>query len=300
MEIRRPFSTLQSVIRTASGVHAAGISLTMVCLLVFASQSASAQIRLNLSGGQSGITVGPGGSGVIGQFNRAGGFQGISVGTPGNVRVLPNRSNGNVGVVVTGPPAITDRVIEPPRKPVCPPTAILPGRPGGPHVEVGPDHVRVEVNSDPAEELARIQSTMRAGQLDAASAAINQLVELYPEHLDVLHAYSLIHFAKGDFHDAAASHYDALTLQTEWRWNDVRIYFKSHSEYLQPLSKLQAAVRESPDASDVRFLLSSHYLMLGAVDHARTSLELTSRQMPDDAIVAALTNRLPPVVAVHH
>lgn len=250
MEILRPFSTVLSVIRTESGVQAAGIRLTMVCLLFFASQSANAQIRLNLSGGQSGIAVGPGGSGVIGQFNRAGGFQGISVGNPGNVRVLPN-------------------------------------------------HVRVEVNSDPAAELARIQATMRAAQLDAAYAAINQLVELYPEHLDVLHAYSLIHFAKGDFHDAAASHYDALTLRTEWRWNDVRNYFKSHSEYLEPLSKLQAAVKESPDAADVRFLLSSHYLMLGADDHARKSLELTSQQMPEDAIVAALMNRLPPAIAVH-
>lgn len=296
MEILRPFSTVLSVIRTESGVQAAGIRLTMVCLLFFASQSANAQIRLNLSGGQSGIAVGPGGSGVIGQFNRAGGFQGISVGNPGNVRVLPNRSNGNVGVVVTGPPAITDRVIAPPPQPVCPPTAILPG---GPQVEVGPNHVRVEVNSDPAAELARIQATMRAAQLDAAYAAINQLVELYPEHLDVLHAYSLIHFAKGDFHDAAASHYDALTLRTEWRWNDVRNYFKSHSEYLEPLSKLQAAVKESPDAADVRFLLSSHYLMLGADDHARKSLELTSQQMPEDAIVAALMNRLPPAIAVH-
>lgn len=314
-----------------------------ICLLVCASESTVAQIRLNLGSGKSGIAVGPGGSGVIGQFNRSGGFQGIGVGQPQNIRVYPGNSSsrqgirvgtgssggiavgsgrngtiaigsgsnggvavgvgGNVGVVVTNPPRYT-KPQPGPRPIVCPPNFtqpphyVNPVSSGAPRVEVSTGRVVVDTNYSAASGVARIKTLMRSGQTDQAADLASALVEKYGDNAEVLHAYSLTRFARAEFDDAAASNYDAVSIKVEWNWTEVRQYFAAHDAYLAPLKQLQTAASQNPESASLRFLLSSHYIMLGATNQARTSLRRTDDLMPEDPVVASLKNQLPPTLAI--
>ena len=156
----------------------------------------------------------------------------------------------------------------------------------------------MDTNYSAASGVARIKTLLRSGQTDQAADVASGLVEKYGDNADVLHAYSLTRFARAEFDDAAASNYDALSIRVEWSWKDVREYFAGHDAYLAPLKQLQTAAGDNPESASVRFLLSSHYIMLGATDQARTSLQQTDDLMPQDPVVASLQNQLPPTLAV--
>lgn len=252
-------------------------------------------------GGQSVSTGGHAGSGVPlrgGGIVVGPGENGLIIGT-GDSQISIG-SGGNVGVLVRNPPINQPVPVRPCPRRTCPPAFTPPPHYGTradriPAVEVGQGGVVVDVGMNPQTGVTRIQSLMRRGNTEAAAVIAAALVEQYADQADVLVAYSVTRFARREFEDSAAAMYDALSIRNAWTWSEARQYFATQEAYLASLRVLQKMAKELPESASLRFLLSSHYVMLNAVDQARDSLDLTNQLMPDDKVVAALQNQLPPV-----
>ncbi|MCA9008817.1 MAG: hypothetical protein KDB01_03675 [Planctomycetaceae bacterium] len=257
----------------------------------------------NRSGGQSVGTGGHAGSGGGVSLRRGGivvgpGKNGFIIGT-GDSQISIG-SGGNVGVVVTNPAMNQPVPVRPCPRRTCPPAFTPPPNYGTPvdrfpAVEVGPGGVVIDVGMDPQPGVTRIQSLMRRGNTEAAAVIAAALADQYADQADVLVAYSMTRFARHEFEDSAAAMYDALSIKNAWSWSEARLYFATQEAYLASLRELQKTAKEFPESASLRFLLSSHYVMLNAIDQARDSLELTNRLIPGDKVVTALQNQLPPV-----
>ena len=107
---------------------------------------------------------------------------------------------------------------------------------------------------------------------------------------------ALVLFAQKKYKDAAAGTYAVLSVGPGMNWATMSGLYPNVNTYKNQLRALEAYVREQPNASDGRFLLAYHYLVLGYTAPAVKQLESFSKLVPSDQLapdlVKAFTQQL--------
>jgi tetratricopeptide (TPR) repeat protein len=142
------------------------------------------------------------------------------------------------------------------------------------------------------EEVTRAFDDARAAFKGGDYATSLQMVEQAIKGLPgdaTLHEFrALILFAQKKYKDAAAGTYAVLSVGPGMNWATMSGLYPDTDTYQSQLRALEAYVRENPKASDGRFLLSYHYLVLGYTEQAVRQLESFSRLVPGDKLAPEL------------
>ena len=140
---------------------------------------------------------------------------------------------------------------------------------------------------DEAVEFAK--AAFRNGDYRDAEKAIGAVIEaLKRPDSELLQLHSLILFAQGDFHQAAASAHAALRSGSGWNWLAVRSHYSTVDVYTAQLRACEAASRRDPDTPYLRFLLGYHYLACGHSDSARRQFHQALELEPRDDLTSQL------------
>ena len=164
----------------------------------------------------------------------------------------------------------------------------------------------VEGTADTANALPPGVSTEAIGKSDQARQAFMEgryveALKLTDEALAqmprdaVLHEFrSLVLFALGRYHEAAAAIHAVLDVGPGWDWTTMSSLYPSVDEYTRQLRALEDARNKDQQAADLRFLLGYHYMTMGHVDNALTAFKRVLELQPKDAVSAALVATLSP------
>ena len=118
------------------------------------------------------------------------------------------------------------------------------------------------------------------------------------EHLPsdaALHEFmALVHFAQGNYRDAATTIHSVLAVGPGWSWDTLRnIYgYGNVDAYTKHLRAAEAYRGNHPKSADVRFLLAYHYLTTGSRDAAADQLRRVLTLEPNDTVAAQLLKGL--------
>jgi tetratricopeptide (TPR) repeat protein len=111
----------------------------------------------------------------------------------------------------------------------------------------------------------------------------------------VLHEFrSLVLFALKRYPEAAAAINAVLAVGPGWDYQTLTTLYPDMDTYTAQLRALEAAVKKSPKAADLHFLLGYHYLTLGYAEDALSQFKRASQLQPKDTVSAALVATLSP------
>jgi tetratricopeptide (TPR) repeat protein len=154
-----------------------------------------------------------------------------------------------------------------------------------------------EESNDPAVREAYRQfdaarEAFRRGDYTAAQEMVEKAIEQLPSDA-VLHEFrALTLFAQGRYSDAAAALYAVLAAGPGWDWDTMIGSYPDRETYTQQLRALEDHLRNNPNDSAGRFVLTYHYLVLGYKDEAVNQLREVVRLKPDDKLSAELLRAL--------
>jgi predicted Zn-dependent protease len=160
-------------------------------------------------------------------------------------------------------------------------------------VQPQPVHKPVARQETKQEKAARLFASAQKsfGRRDYASAlkAMDEVVKLQPENLDVRQFRSLVLFAQQDYQRAAADAYDALLLGPTWTWPTVAKLYKSDADvYTAHYRALSRAAKSDQHSLEKHFLLAYHHLMLGHLEHGQRELEHVLAIQPEEPVTQQL------------
>jgi tetratricopeptide (TPR) repeat protein len=105
----------------------------------------------------------------------------------------------------------------------------------------------------------------------------------------VLHEFrALVHFALGNYRDAAATIYPVLAAGPGWDWQTMKSLYPDVKTYTEQLRALEAYHLSNPKSPEASFVLAYHYVTLGYPEPARKQLENVVALRPDDKLAAQL------------
>ena len=126
------------------------------------------------------------------------------------------------------------------------------------------------------------------GNYSAALASTNKALAAMPND-PIIHEFrSLVLFAQGKYHEAAAGLYSVLSVGPGWDWTTLSSLYPNVEAYTQQLRALEAMVKTNPQAADARFVLAYHYLTCGSKDAAASQLKKLYQQTPQDMLIKQL------------
>ena len=126
------------------------------------------------------------------------------------------------------------------------------------------------------------------GEYQQALTQVDQAIALLPNDA-VLHEFrGLVLFALGDYQQAAASVYAALSVGPGWDWTTLSGFYPDTDVYTQQLRALEQYASQNPNQSDARFLLAYQYLTCGYTDQAIGQLQEVVQLNPKDQLSAQL------------
>jgi tetratricopeptide (TPR) repeat protein len=129
---------------------------------------------------------------------------------------------------------------------------------------------------------------------DAALALTNEAVAKMPRDA-VLHEFrSLVLFALGKYHEAAAAVHAVLAVGPGWDWKTLSGLYADIDTYAAQLRALENYAEQHPDAADAHFLLGYHYLTCGYLDPALTQFRRVAQLQPKDTVTPSLVATLSP------
>ncbi len=137
-------------------------------------------------------------------------------------------------------------------------------------------------------------AAFQAGDYAAANAFVEVALREMPGNADVRMLHSLILFAVGNHHDAAAVAHTAMTASAGWKWETLSEMYPDTDVYTAQLRSLEQASLAQPNAADLRFLLGVHYLMTGHEKTAGLALAKVNTLEPKDEVAKQLTTMLAP------
>jgi tetratricopeptide (TPR) repeat protein len=121
-----------------------------------------------------------------------------------------------------------------------------------------------------------------------ALASCNKALTALPND-PIIHEFrSLILFAQGKYRESAAGLYSVLSVGPGWDWTTLISLYPDENTYLAQRRKLEDYLRQSPKATDARFVLSYHYLTGGHKDAATSQLKVLYKANPADNLVKQL------------
>jgi len=105
-----------------------------------------------------------------------------------------------------------------------------------------------------------------------------------PANQDLHELHALVLFALHDYRAAGAVNHAVLNAGSGWDWSVLQSFYPSADVYTDQLRALEQGIRQHGDQAATRFLLASHYLMLGHLNAARYQLEQVGDLEPRDAL----------------
>lgn len=139
-------------------------------------------------------------------------------------------------------------------------------------------------------DLAR--SDFRMGQYEKSLKSLDGAIALLPKDVALHEFRSLVLFALGRYHEAAAAIHAVLAVGPGWNWTTMSGLYDSVDDYTSHLRALEGHVEENSDATDARFLLSYHYLTCGHTGEAKRELSEVVKSQPKDSVAADLLRML--------
>ncbi|MEX2119439.1 MAG: tetratricopeptide repeat protein [Pirellulales bacterium] len=124
--------------------------------------------------------------------------------------------------------------------------------------------------------------------LDGARLAMQHL----PTDAALHEFVSLVHFAQGNYREAAGTVHSVLAAGPGWNWQTMRSLYPDVAVYTQHLRAAEAYRRANPESGDVRFLLAYHYMTTGHGDAAAHELRQVLRLEPNDTVATRLLQGL--------
>ena len=95
-------------------------------------------------------------------------------------------------------------------------------------------------------------------------------------------------FARGDFHQAAATIHSVLAVQPGWDWTTLSNLYDDIDVYTRQLRTLETYTVDHPDEAGPELLLAYHYMSTGHPKAAQRELETVVRLQPNDKVAADL------------
>jgi tetratricopeptide (TPR) repeat protein len=139
-------------------------------------------------------------------------------------------------------------------------------------------------------ELAR--EAFARGDYNAALQATHGALEQLPDDV-VLHEFlALVHFAQGNYRDAAGTIHAVLAAGPGWNWETMSSLYSDVSVYTNHLRAAEAYRRENPESAYVRFLLAYHYMTTDYDEAAAGQLRQVLSVEPGDTLAAHLLQEL--------
>jgi uncharacterized protein (TIGR03066 family) len=126
------------------------------------------------------------------------------------------------------------------------------------------------------------------GDYAGALASTNKAQAAMPND-PIIHEFrALIMFAQTKYKDAAAGLYSVLSAGPGWDWTTLSSLYPNVDAYTQQLRKLEAYVKQNPQARDARFVLAYHYMTMGSKDAAAKQYQQLYQQSPQDHLIKQL------------
>ena len=151
---------------------------------------------------------------------------------------------------------------------------------------------------DPATAAAMAQFDVARGEFQrgdyrSALQSTHRALESLPNDAALHEFLSLVHFAMGNYHDAAGVIHSVLAVGPGWSWETLNtLYGGDVPLYTQQLRAAEAYRKANPSAADVRFLLAYHYMTTGYGDSAAKQLREVMSLEPNDTVAAQLLEGL--------
>jgi tetratricopeptide (TPR) repeat protein len=182
-------------------------------------------------------------------------------------------------------------------QPATGPTAVfdysqpLPSPPVPPVSVIGQPEPTTEAEQPPAEVVKGFEAARGAfkqGDYRKALEQVDKAIARLPGDA-VLHEFrALVHFALGNYRDAAATIYPVLAAGPGWDWETMKSLYPDVKTYTEQLRALEAYQRSNPKSPEASFVLAYHYLVLEYPEAARKQLENVVALRPDDKLAAQL------------
>lgn len=126
------------------------------------------------------------------------------------------------------------------------------------------------------------------GDYALALSSTNKALAAMPND-PIIHEFrSLVLFAQGKYHEAAAGLYSVLSVGPGWDWTTLSSLYPNVDVYTKQLRALETRVKQNPQAADARFVLAYHYLTCGSKDAAASQLKKLYERTPQDMVIKQL------------
>jgi tetratricopeptide (TPR) repeat protein len=132
------------------------------------------------------------------------------------------------------------------------------------------------------------------GDYAKALKLTDQAVAKMPRDAVLQEFRSLVLFALKRYQESAAVINPVLAVGPGWDYQTLSTLYPDIDTYTAQLRSLEAAVKKSPKAADLRFLLGYHYLTLGYGDDALSQFKRAAELQPKDSVSASLVATLSP------
>jgi tetratricopeptide (TPR) repeat protein len=137
-------------------------------------------------------------------------------------------------------------------------------------------------------DFDKARAAFKGGDYPTSLQTVDQAIKGLPGDATLHEFRALVLFAQKKYKDAAAGTYAVLSVGPGMNWATMSGLYPNVNTYKNQLRALEAYVREQPNASDGRFLLAYHYLVLGYTEQAVKQLEYFSQLVPSDKLAPEL------------
>ena len=146
-------------------------------------------------------------------------------------------------------------------------------------------------DSAPPEAFQRFEAArtaFKANEYGKALAEVDHAIKLLPSDATMHEFRALDLFAEGKYREAAEGAYAVLSMGPGWTWETLMSLYPNEETYSRQLRRLEEYCRKNPKASDGRFLLGYHYLVMNHVPEGVNQLQHFAELVPDDKLAPQL------------
>ena len=138
------------------------------------------------------------------------------------------------------------------------------------------------------------REAFKAGDYASALPLAQQATAQMPNDTTLHEFLALVLFAQGNYEQAAAPLYAALSVGPGWDWTTLSGMYPDIETYTGQLRKLEAYIDANPRSANARFVLAYQYLCEGHDDDAIAQLKQVVKLQPGDTLSAQLVARSQP------
>jgi tetratricopeptide (TPR) repeat protein len=135
-------------------------------------------------------------------------------------------------------------------------------------------------------EAAR--AAFKANDYGKSLHEVDHSIKLLPSDARMHDFRALVLFAQGKYHEAAESIYAVLSMGPGWTWDTLMSLYPNEQIYTRQLRSLEAYCSKNPNASDGRFLLGYHYLVMNHIPEGVNQLQHFAELVPQDKLAPQL------------